>query len=133
MNAGADVPTPRLAVVVIDEDADVRRVLGQLLVRAATWSMYFLAGRVYLDGHFNADCVVVGTGLSGIALELEERLRRRGLGTPLRDDLQQTHRCYIRRPLEGTGVLEAIDSAMTWSSSTTSRSSGLARSRVAAV
>ena len=122
-------PLPRLAVVVIDEDADVRRVLGHLLSSYGHMVHVFPSPEGYLDGHFNADCVVVGTGLSGIALELEERLRRRGLGTPLRDDLQQTHRCYIRKPLEGTGVLEAIDSAMTWSF-TTSRSSGLVRSRV---
>ena len=34
-------PLPRLAVAVIDEDADVRRVLGQLLSCTATWSMCF--------------------------------------------------------------------------------------------
>jgi hypothetical protein len=126
-------PLPRLAVVVIDEDADVRRVLGQLLGSYGHLVHVFPSPVGYLDGHFNSDCVVVGIGHSGIALDLEERLRRRGLGTPLRDGPQQAHRCYIRRPLEGTGVLEAIGSAMTWSSFTTSRSSGLARSRVAAV
>ena len=126
-------PLPRLAVVVIDEDADVRRVLGQLLSSYGCLVHVFPSPAAYLHGHFNTDCVVVGTGRSGIALELEERLRRRGLGTPLRDDLQHTHRCYIRRPLEGTGVLEAIDWAMAWSSYTTSRSAAQARSRVAAV
>lgn len=126
-------PLPRLAVVVIDEDAEVRRVLGQLLSSFGHLVHVFSSPQTYLDGHFNADCVVVGTGVSGNALELEERLRRRGLGTPPRDDPQQTHRCYIRRPLEGTGVREAIDSAMTWSRFTTSRSSGLARSGGAAV
>jgi len=126
-------PLPTLAVVVIDEDADVRRVLGHPLSSCGHLVHVFPSPEGYLDGHFNADCVVVSTGLSDLALELEERLRRRGLGIPLRDDLQQTHRCYIRRPLEGTGVLEAIDSAMTWSNFTTSRSSGLARSRVATV
>jgi len=125
-------PPPRLAVVVIDEDADVRRVLGQLLSSYGHLVHLFPSPEGYLDGHFNADCVVVGIGRTGTALELEERLRRRGLGTPLRDDLQPTHRCYIRRPLEGTGVLQAIDSAMTWSSFTTSRS-GLSQSRVPAV
>jgi CheY-like chemotaxis protein len=115
---------PRLALVVIDDDERVRRSLGRVLNSYGYVVRLFESAEAYLDDQHDADCVIVDIGLPGISgLELEQRMRRRGLRTPvvfmtacdeasLFAAIEQTQRCYLRKPFEDRRLLETIARAI---------------------
>ena len=118
------IPLPRLALVVIDDDTHVRRAVGRVLNSCGHEVRVFDSAESYLEDQPDANCLIVDVGLSGISgLELEERMKRRGLQTPvvfitacdeanLLAAIERTRRCCLRKPLEATGLLDAIARAV---------------------
>jgi FixJ family two-component response regulator len=113
-------PPSRLALVVIDDDEHVRRAVGRLLGSHGHLVNTFESAEAYLEDQHDADCLIVDIGLPGISgLELEQRIRRRGLHTSVvfvtaQDEaslaaaIEQTERRCLRKPFEDTCLLDAI-------------------------
>jgi FixJ family two-component response regulator len=114
----------RLALIVIDDDELVCRAIGRVLRSYGHLVHMFDSAEAYLDDQRDADCLIVDIGLPGISgLELEQRMRRRGLGTSVvfmtaQDDasvsaeIEQTPWRCLRKPLEDLCLLDAIARAI---------------------
>ena len=80
----------------------------------------FESAEAYLAGSCQADCAILDIDLPGISgLELEGRLRRQGhpmavVFVTAHDEqdfleaVQETHRPYLKKPLDEHGLLDAI-------------------------
>jgi FixJ family two-component response regulator len=113
----------RIRIVVIDDDASVRRALKRLL-RAANLDVdTFASGREFLDSlpSSRPDCIVLDFHMPGMnALDVLRQLARENMLAPIiavsgHDELQDHSQClsagavaYLRKPFDDEDLLEAI-------------------------
>jgi FixJ family two-component response regulator len=111
--------SPRLTLVVVEDDGDIRRAMGRSLRSHGHDVHLFESGEAYLSHRCEADCAIVDIGLPGVSgLEMEERIRQSGSGMPIvfitaHDDLAQramrtTPRPVLKKPLDEDDLLSAI-------------------------
>jgi FixJ family two-component response regulator len=107
-------------VIVVDDDVDIRRAVGRSLRSYGHRVHLFASGEECLAQNCDGDCAIVDIGLPGVSgLEMAERLRERGRGTPVvfitaRDDAAnraglRTRMPVLKKPLDERDLLEAID------------------------
>jgi FixJ family two-component response regulator len=112
-----------IRVVVIDDDASVRRALKRLL-RAANLDVdTFASGREFLDSlpSSRPDCIILDFHMPGMnAVDVLRQLARKHMLAPIvavsgRDELQDHSQClsagavaYLRKPFDDEDLLEAI-------------------------
>jgi FixJ family two-component response regulator len=113
----------RIRVVVIDDDASVRRALKRLL-RAANLDVdTFASGREFIDSlpSNRPDCIVLDFHMPGMnAVDVLRQLARENTLAPIivvsgHDELQDHSQClsagavaYLRKPFDDGELLEAI-------------------------
>jgi FixJ family two-component response regulator len=109
-----------LTLAVIDDDEHIQRAVGRLLRSHGHAVLVFGSAEAFLARICVPDCVILDIQLPGMSgLELEARLRLRGHPMPvvfitahderdLLSQVQATHRPFLRKPLDETGLLEAI-------------------------
>jgi FixJ family two-component response regulator len=115
------------AIVVIDDDASVRRALRRLLQSAGFTVGTFGTAREFLDADYWAQtaCLVLDIHLSGMSgVELQEYLAVSGVPIPIvfitaLDDVatrEQVNRAgavgYLRKPFDQNTLIEAISRAI---------------------
>ncbi len=116
-------PTGRLRLVVVDDDADVRKALSRLLSSAECTVTCFASAEAYLTSERGEgpDCLLLDIGLGGMSgFELREELLRTGAWVPIvfitgRDDeatrqtlLQLGSVPCLRKPFTNQSLLSAI-------------------------
>ena len=110
---------PKMTLVVVDDDGDIRRAVGRSLRSYGHEVHLFESGEAYLAKSCDADCAIVDIGLPGVSgLEVEERMRRGGRHIPVvfitaHDDLarraiQKTAMPVLKKPLDEHDLLDAI-------------------------
>jgi FixJ family two-component response regulator len=115
------------AIVVIDDDASVRRALQRLLQSAGFTVETFSTAREFLDANYWAqtDCLVLDIHLPGMSgFELQEYLAVSGVPIPIvfitaLDDVSTRERVnraggvgYLRKPFDQDTLIEAISRAI---------------------
>ena len=115
------------AIVVIDDDASVRRALQRLLQSAGFTVETFATAREFLDAPYWAQtaCLVLDIHLSGMSgVELQEYLVVSGVSIPIvfitaYDDVLTRERVnragavgYLRKPVDQGTLIEAISRAI---------------------
>jgi FixJ family two-component response regulator len=114
------MPPSPLTVIVVDDDVDIRRAVGRSLRSYGHRVHLFASGEECLAQNCDGDCAIVDIGLPGVSgLEMAERLRERGRGTPVvfitaRDDAAnraglRTRMPVLKKPLDERDLIEAID------------------------
>ena len=114
-----------LTLVVVDDDEHVRRAMSRLLRSHGHNVELFASAEAYLERYCLADCAILDIDLPGITgLELVTRLSQRGrrrvpvVFVTAHDELatlterEEAERPLLRKPLDETGLLEAIAQAM---------------------
>jgi FixJ family two-component response regulator len=119
----AGTPTRRLRLVVVDDDADVRKALSRLLSSLGCTVTSFASAEAYLARAHDddPDCLLLDIGLGGMnGFELREELLRSGAGVPIvfttgQDDeatqqalLQLSSVPCLRKPFTNQSLLSAI-------------------------
>lgn len=119
----AVTPTLRLRLVVVDDDADVRKALSRLLSSAGCTVTSFASAEAYLTSERDddPDCLLLDIGLGGMSgFELREELLRTGTWVPIvfitaQDDeatrqvlLQLGSVPCLRKPFTNQSLLSAI-------------------------
>lgn len=114
----------RWTLVVVDDDAHIRRAVGRLLRSHGHVVHAFDSAEAYLARPGHADCAIVDIKLPGLSgLELYEHLNRQGSRLPFvfitaHDDLnileavQRTRSPFLRKPLDEHVLLDAIARAI---------------------
>jgi FixJ family two-component response regulator len=115
------------AIVVIDDDASVRRALQRLLQSAGFMVETFATAREFLDADYWAQtaCLVLDIHLPGMSgFELQEYLAVSGVPIPIvfitaLDDVSTRERVnraegvgYLRKPFDQDTLIEAISRAI---------------------
>ena len=113
----------KLALVVVDDDQQIRRIVGRFLRSCGHDVRIFESAEAYLAESSAADCAILDIQLPGMTgLELEERMRheRRGLGVVFitaHDDagtraaIEKRHRQLLMKPFDEDHLLAAIAKA----------------------
>jgi FixJ family two-component response regulator len=114
-------------VAIVDDDVSVQRALARLLSAAGWHTVTFSSAEAFLQTGMQAspDCLVLDVWLPGMTgVELLEHLTALGSTLPAvlitgRDDLQMRMRAmqvgavaYLRKPLEGQDLLQALQEAL---------------------
>ena len=117
----------RHRVAVVDDDHSVRRALRRLLRSADLDTEAYGSGHEFLDALAAAapDCLVLDLQMPEMnGLELQQRLKDTGTRLPVvivtgHDEPGMKARCmaagvsaYLRKPIDGKALLEAIDRAI---------------------
>ena len=109
-----------LTLAVIDDDEHIQRAVGRLLRSHGHAVLAFGSAEAFLSRACVPDCLILDVELPGMSgIELESRLRLRGRPMPvvfitahdemdLLAQVQSTHRPFLRKPLDESGLLEAI-------------------------
>ena len=109
-----------LTLVVVDDDDQIRRAVGRFLRSHGHRVHVFDSAEAYLERDCEADCAILDIDLPGLSgLQLAERLRQEGRRLPVvfitaHDELailaavQETHRPFLRKPLDESDLLDAI-------------------------
>ena len=113
-------------VVVVEDDAGMRKALERLLRAARLQTVFFSSAEALLatEEAFGAGCLVFDIHLPGISgFELRRRLVASGCASPVifitaqddevsREEARQL-KCiaYLRKPFEGAALLDAIQRA----------------------
>ena len=118
------VPSPpvidqRPTLVVVEDDAHVRRALTRLLCSRGYGVRAFDSAEAWLAGICPADGAIIDIDLPGMSgLELDEWLRREGLAIPMvfltaQDEPRPpTSRVILQKPLDAHALLEVIEDAL---------------------
>ena len=118
------VPSPpvidqRPTLVVVEDDAHVRRALTRLLCSRGYGVRAFDSAEAWLAGICPADGAIIDIDLPGMSgLELDEWLRREGLAIPTvfltaQDEPRPpTSRVILQKPLDAHALLEVIEDAL---------------------
>jgi FixJ family two-component response regulator len=121
------MPQTAPAIVVIDDDASVRRALQRLLRSAGFTVETFATAREFLaaDQWAQTGCLVLDIHLPGMSgVELQEYLAASGVPIPIvfitaHDDVSTRERVqragavgYLRKPFEQGTLIEAISRAI---------------------
>ena len=123
----AVIPGPHLSIVVVEDDAGMKRAIERLLRAAGFQSVSFASAEELLqtEAAYSAACLVLDIHLPGLSgLELARVLVRSGRAKPvifitgqdeesLRDEAQRLGCGYFRKPFDGKALLEAIRAAVT--------------------
>lgn len=117
----------RHRVAVVDDDHSVRRALRRLLRSADLDTEAYGSGHEFLNALTTAapDCLVLDLQMPEMSgLELQQRLKDTGTRLPVvivtgHDEPGMRARCmaagvsaYLRKPIDGKALLEAIDRAI---------------------
>ena len=109
----------RRTLVVVEDDAHVRRALSRLLSSRAYAVRAFDSAETWLADICPADGAIVDINLPGMSgLELDERLRREGRAIPTvfitaHDEPEPAaHRVILHKPLDAQTLLDAIEHAL---------------------
>ena len=124
----AHLPIQRAPMVcVIDDDDSLLRALRRLLDATGFRVETFSSAEQFLesDHRGRADCLVLDVHLSGLSgLELQERLARSGVSTPVviitaHDEASTRERAqragaveYLRKPFDDDSLIDAIHKAI---------------------
>ena len=110
----------KLTLVVVDDDELILRAVGRFLRSYGHEVHLFGSGEAYLAEPCRADCAILDIDLPGISgLDVDQQLRREGVRTPVvfitaHDELQilaevqARHQPILRKPLDESGLLDAI-------------------------
>jgi FixJ family two-component response regulator len=118
----AVIPGPHLSIVVVEDDAGMKRAIERLLRAAGFQPVSFASAEDLLqtEAANSAACLVLDIHLPGLSgLELGRLLVASGRAKPLvfitgqdepslRDEAQRLGCGYFRKPFEGKALLEAI-------------------------
>jgi FixJ family two-component response regulator len=122
----AVIPGPHLSIVVVEDDAGMKRAIERLLRAAGFQPVSFASAEDLLqtEAANSAACLVLDIHLPGLSgLELGRLLVASGRAKPLvfitgqdepslRDEAQRLGCGYFRKPFEGKALLEAIRRAI---------------------
>ena len=109
-----------MTLVLVDDDAAIRRAVGRFLRSAGHDVHVFESAETYLAERCDAACAILDVDLPGLSgFELEERLRGEGCQTPVvfvtAHDVQMQHAAaeragatILRKPVDEYGLLDAI-------------------------
>jgi CheY-like chemotaxis protein len=114
-------PTPR-RIVLVDDDAGVRRAMARLLRSAAFAVTTFASAEEFLERPAGEppDCLVLDVHMGGMSgIELSERLRQAGLTIPIvfvtgradaatREALDVTGAVTLLKPVDAAALIEAV-------------------------
>ena len=109
----------RPTLVVVEDDAHVRRALTRLLCSRGYGVRAFDSAEAWLAGICPADGAIIDIDLPGMSgLELDDWLRREGLAIPTvfltaQDEPRPaTSRVILQKPLDAQALLDVIDEAL---------------------
>jgi FixJ family two-component response regulator len=126
MNTAAQVPDQNQFIVVVEDDAGMKKAIERLLRAAGFQPVSFGSAEELLqtEATDSAACLVLDIHLPGLSgLELERLLVTSGRVKPvifitgqdeasLRDEAQRLGCAYFRKPFDGKALLEAIRRAI---------------------
>ena len=120
-------PVPRPLIAIVDDEESVRRAIKRLIISAGLDVVAFCAGREFLDAlpWRRPDCVVLDLHMPGMSgFDVQSQLAQDGQKIPLvvitgHDTADSKARvlaagaaAYLRKPVQGTLLLEAIMNAI---------------------
>jgi FixJ family two-component response regulator len=114
----------QLSLVVVDDDAEVRKALSRLLKSFGHDVRVFASAEEFEAQWTGADCLILDVRLPGLnGPELRERLRLRGLSTPIifisgdvgtsSHDIVESGIPYLSKPFDESELIAAIATAIT--------------------
>ena len=120
-------PMTRVAIAVVDDEPGVRRGLSRLLRAADLDARTYASGQEFLEAwELNRpDCLVIDLNMPDVnGLDVQSHLKRAGADLPVivmsgNDEVEARRKClalgaaaYLRKPLDGEELLQAIRTAV---------------------
>jgi FixJ family two-component response regulator len=118
------IPPGKLALVLVDDDADVRRTVARFLRSCGHDVCAFESAEAFLAASCAADCAIFDIHLPGISgLALADQVTQEGRRLPVvfisafddtrtRARAAETRRPLLAKPFDDDGLLEAIEVAL---------------------